>query len=234
MKRYLKRLFVRDWKLKAVSLALALVVWLVLVPADKVLSEKAFTVPLETRNVPRDLEIVEKDVSSVDIRVRAPNRMLAEISPSDLVARLDLERATVYQQEYPLNKSMFVTPPGAEVVNVTPSKATIRLEKTAEAALEISPATWGKVAQGFAVSRVDVVPAKVPVRGPESKLTQRDTVTTAPVNITGLSETTVFYVDIILPKAELRLASAQTSARVTIHIAPVDGDAAPPAAKKKK
>jgi YbbR domain-containing protein len=234
MNRYLKRLLVRDWELKLVSLVLALAIWLILVPADKVLSEKALTVPLEMRNIPLGLEIVEKDVSSVDVTVRAPNRILAEISPSDLIARLDLERATVYQQEYPLNKSMIIAPPGAEVTKVTPSKATIRLERTAEAALEVSPATWGKVATGFVVSRIDISPAKVFVRGPESKISDKDTVTTAPVNISGLSETTAFYVDIILPKPELRFASAQTSVRVTIHVVPADTDAATPAAKSRK
>lgn len=233
MNRFLKRLFVRDWRLKLVSLILALVIWLLLVPADKVSSEKALTVPLETRNIPPGLEIVEKDISSVDITVRAPNRILAEISPSDLIARLDLERATVYQQEYPLNKSMIVAPLGAEVVKVTPSKVTVQLERTAEAALEVSPTTWGKPASGFVVSRIDVVPARVSVRGPESKVSTKDTVTTAPVNITGLSETTVFYVDIILPKAELRFVSAQTSVRVTIHVEPAESDPEPPAAKKK-
>jgi YbbR domain-containing protein len=233
MNRHVKRLFVRNWRLKLASLGLALIIWLLLVPADKVLSEKALTVPLEARNVPFGLEIVERDLSSVDVTVRAPNRILADISPSDLVAQLDLERATVYQQEYPLNKSMVVAPLGAEVVKVTPSKATVRLERTAEAALEVSPTTWGKVAQGFVVSRIDVIPARVSVRGPESKVSDKDAVTTAPVNITGLSETTVFYVDLILPKAELRLVSAQTSVRVTIHVVPAGGEAAPPAVKKK-
>lgn len=233
MNRYLRRLFIRNWKLKLASLGLAMAIWLILVPADKVHSEKALTVPLETRNIPPGLEIVERNVSSVDITVRAPNRILAGISPSDLVAVLDLERGTVYQQEYPLNKSMIIVPTGAEVVNVTPSKVKIRLERTAEMALEISPTTWGKVAPGFAVDRIDIVPAKVPIRGPESKVSIKDKVTTAPVNITGLSETTVFYVDIILPKAELRLASAQTSVRVTIHIVPVETDAAPAKSKKK-
>jgi len=232
MKRYVKRLFVRDWELKAVSLVLALVVWLLLVPADKVLSEKALTVPLELANIPTGLEIVERDVSSVDVTVRGPSRILTGISPSDLVARLDLERATVYQQEYPLNKTMITAPPGIEIFNVTPSKATIRLERTAEAALEVRPQTWGKPAPGFAVARIEVAPARITVRGPEGKVTPKDTATTAPVNITGLSETTVFYVDIILPKAELRHASAQTSARVTIHIEPEDGGAGPAARKK--
>jgi len=218
MKRHLARLFVYDWKLKLVSLALALGLWLLLVPAEKVFSEKSLTIALETRNVPAGLEIVDRPDATIDVTLRAPNRLLDEIKPSGLVARIDLERASVLQQEYPLNASMIDVPPGAEVVKISPGKVAIKLERTTEATFDVHPTLRGKAAPGFRIARTEIDPASVLVRGPESRVRVKEAATTAPVDVSGLAESTVFEVDIILPRPELRLVSLQTSARVTVLV----------------
>ncbi|MEN6561172.1 MAG: CdaR family protein [Acidobacteriota bacterium] len=233
MRHQMARSFFRDWPLKLVSLVLALVVWLFLVPYEKVSSEKSLTIPLETRNVPAGLEIVARPPATVDITLRAPNRLLDEIGPSALVARLDLDRATVLQQEYPLKASMVAVPPGADVVKVSPSKVTIKLERTAEATLEVRATIRGKTAPGFHVVGLEVDPSGVAVQGPESRIKTAGAAATAPVDISGLSESTVFDADIILPRPELRFADAQTDARVTVRIEP-DKPAARPGARTKK
>ena len=160
MRRPLAHWITRDWKLKLVSLGLALGLWLLLVPSEKMSSEKSLTIPLETRNVPAGLEIVERPVPTIDVTVRAPKRLLGEIGPSSLVASLDLDRATVLQQEYALNASMIALPPGAEVVKISPSKVTIKLERTAEAMLEVHATVRGKPAAGFRVARIEIEPAQ--------------------------------------------------------------------------
>ena len=233
MKRNLTRWFVRDWKLKLVSFLLALGLWLLIVPSEKMYSEKALTIPLETRNIPAGLEIVEQQVSTIDITLRAPNRLLDEIGPSGLVARIDLERATTYQQEFPLNKSMIAVPPGAEVIKITPNKVTIKLERTGEATLDVHPTLRGKTSPGFRVARTEIEPASVRVRGPESRVMAKEAAVTAPIDISRLAESTVFEVDIILPRPELRLVSPQTSARVTVYVEPDKGPVKATPAKKK-
>ena len=234
MKRNLTRWFVRDWKLKLVSLVLALGLWLLLVPSEKMYSEKALTIPLETRNIPTGLEIVEQQAETIDITLRAPNRLLDEIGPSGLVARIDLDRASVLQQEYPLNESMIAVPPGAEVIKINPNKVTIKLERTGEATLDVHPTMRGKAAPGFRIARTEIEPSRVRVRGPESRVRGKEAATTAPVDVSGLTESTVFEADIILPRPELRLVSPQTSARVTVHVEQDKGDVKTPAAKKKQ
>jgi len=233
MRRTLARWLVRDWKLKLVSLLLALGLWLLLVPSEKIFSEKALTIPLETRNVPAGLEIVELQTSTIDVTLRAPNRLLGEIGPSGLVARVDLERATVLQQEYPLDKSMIAVPPGAEVVKIAPNKVTIKLERTGEASLDVHPTLRGKPAPGFRIARTEIEPSSVLVRGPEGRLRAKEAATTAPVDVSGLAEPTVFEADIILPRPEFRLVSPPTRARVTVQVEPVKGAAKVPAAKKR-
>jgi len=195
-------------------------------------SEKSLTIPLETRNVPAGLEIVERPVAAIDITLRAPNRLLDKIGPSELVASLDLERATVLQQEYQLTTSMIAVPPGAKVVSIAPGKVTIKLEKTTEATLKVHTTLRGKPARGFRVARTEIEPSAVAVQGPESRVKDAEAATTAPVDVTGLTESTVFDADIILPRPELRFVTSQTSARVTVQIE-ADKAAVKPPAKKR-
>jgi YbbR domain-containing protein len=233
MKRNLTRWFVSDWKLKLVSLVLALGLWLIIIPSEKMYSEKALTIPLETRNIPAGLEIVEQPVTTIDVTLRAPNRLLGEIGPSGLVARIDLDRATVLQQEYPLNKTMIAVPPEAEVVKISPNKITIKLERTGEATLDVHPTLRGKTAPDFHITRTEIDPASVRARGPESRIRAKEAATTAPIDVSGLTESTVFEADIILPRPELRLVSPLARARVTVHVEPVKGAAKPSPVKKK-
>jgi YbbR domain-containing protein len=224
--------FIRDWKLKLVSLALALGVWLLLIPAEKMFSAKSLTIPLETRNVPAGLEIVEPPTPTIDITLRAANRLLDEIGPSGLVARIDLDRATVIQQEYPLNPAMIAVPPGAEVIKISPGKVTIKLERTGETKIDVHPTVRGRTGPGFRIARTEIEPASVLVRGPESRIKAAEAATTAPIDVSGLVESTIFEADIILPRPELRFVSPETSARVSVRIVP-DKPAAKPAPKKK-
>jgi YbbR domain-containing protein len=233
MNRDLKRFFVRNKREKLISIVLALALWLVLVPQDKIVSEKTLTVPLEVRNIPDNLEIVDRPLATVDVTVRAPNRLLNQITPSTLSARLDLEKATLYQQEYPLNKTMISLPPGAEVIDVRPNKVILKLEETKEASLNVHPSIRGRVAPGYRIAKIEFEPRQVVVCGPESKVRARDSVSTAPVDITGLDRSAVFDVDLILPRPELRLVSAQTTVRVSIAIEE-DKDEAGEANPRKK
>ncbi|HPW19116.1 MAG TPA: hypothetical protein PLP83_12175, partial [Candidatus Aminicenantes bacterium] len=82
MRRPLQVRFFRDWPLKLVSLGLAVGLWLLLVPAEKATAVKSLAVPLEALNVPAGLEIVEGLPATVDVTLRAPNRVLDGIGPS--------------------------------------------------------------------------------------------------------------------------------------------------------
>lgn len=224
--------FLRDWPLKLVSLGLAVGLWLLLVPAEKRYSVKSLTIPLETLNVPSGLEIVEGPGATVDVTLRAPNRLLDEIGPSELVARLDLERASVLQQEYPLAASVVDIPAGAEVVKIAPSKVTIKLERTVTATLEVRATLRGRSAAGHHVEGIDIEPATVEVEGPESRVRAKGAATTAPVDITGLTQPTVFEADIILPRPELRLVNSPASARIAVRVVADRAAGKAPARKK--
>jgi YbbR domain-containing protein len=221
MIRLLRNLFLRNWILKLAALSLAFVLWLTLIPEEKIFSEKTFVVPLETQNLSDAYEISERPQATVDVTVRAPNRLLGQMTSADVQAILDLRRATVNQEDYPLNPDLVSVPPEAKVVRVFPNKARIKLERAKEVLMDVQTVIVGKPKPGFRVESTELIPSKVYVRGPESKIRPKDQVRTTPVDVAGLDETDTFRVDLVLPRPELRFSTGQTSATVKVIVAPV-------------
>jgi YbbR domain-containing protein len=215
MIRILKELIVRNWGLKLLALILAFLLWLALMPEEKIFSEKSLSVPLELRNLPPEFEILEKPQATIEVTLRAPNRLLGVLVPSDIQAVLDLSRASINQEDYPLNPEMIAVPAGAKAVRVFPNKVRVKIDKSKEDMMEVQPTFVGKLHTGWTV---EVVPSKVFVRGPESKFSLKDRIRTGPIDVTNLTATAVFEVDLILPKPELRFASPATKAKVTVTI----------------
>jgi YbbR domain-containing protein len=217
---FIKNLIVRNWALKLLSLVLAFLLWLTLIPEEKIFSEKTLVVPLETRNLPPDFEIVEKPLTVIDVTIRAPNRLLNQITPASLQAVLNLEKATISQEDYPLNPDMIAAPSDAKVVLVMPNKVHLKLDRSKEVLMEVSPVTIGKVKDGLTIDKIELIPSKVSVRGPESKIKPKDRVRTSPINITDLAQTAEFEADLILPNPGLRFTTAQTKAKVKVILVP--------------
>jgi len=216
--RFFRNLFTRNRGLKLFSFLLAFVLWLVLIPEEKTYSERTLAVPFETRNIPVDMELVERPAGTVEVTVRASNRVLNELSPASITARLDLERASIYQEMYPLNASAIALPQGVEVVGISPNMVRLKLEKTRQMDLEVTPMIVGKVDAGFRIAKIEVTPANIPVKGPESKIRTRDHITTSPIDVSGLAQSTTLEADIILPRPDIRLATPLTRVRVDITL----------------
>ncbi len=139
MKRFFTRLFIRNWGLKLFSFLLALLLWFTLIPEEKMSSEKTLTIQLDLHNIPSDMELVEKPPSTIDVRIKAPNRRISQITPANVRAILNLEKARIDQRRYPLNNSMISIPQGAEVKYILPSHVNLRFERIREIMLDVEP-----------------------------------------------------------------------------------------------
>ena len=212
----LRNIFLRNWGLKLFSLFLAVLVWLVLVPEEKIFSERRLAIPLDLYSIPADMELINKDVSIVEVTIRAPNRLMDQISPANVFAKLNLQNASVIQQDYPLNPSIISAPFGARVFNFTPNKVRLRFELSKELELEVEPTIVGQLPAGLRLESVESIPARIPVRGPESKVRDKDKVFTIPIDISGLSRTTEVRADLILPNPETRVPTQQTSVLIRL------------------
>jgi YbbR domain-containing protein len=220
MKKFLKNLVFRNFGLKLFSFLLALVLWLALIPEEKIFSEKTVTVPLEIYNTPPQMELVEKPAPTVDVRVRAPNRLLNEINSATVRAILDLSTAELGQQEYALRNSMIILPQDAEVKDISPSQVDVVMEAIEEIMLEVEPVITGQPPEGYKFVRAIADPAIVAVRGAESRLKDSYKVKTAPVDISGFTQPEMVEVGLIPPHPDLRLTYPDAKVKIRIFIEP--------------
>jgi YbbR domain-containing protein len=232
MIRILRRVFLKNWGLKLFSFLVALILWLALIPEEKAFSEKNLTVSLELYNIPSSLDVVEKPPSTVDVKIRAPKRLIGQITSANVRAALDLHNAQPDVENYLLNESMIIAPPGAEVKDVRPRQVSLKLERTVAVMLDVEPHVIGELREGLGVVKIEVVPPQVLVRGPESKINPKEKVMTTPIDLSSLTQSTEVEANLILPSPDLQFASAQTAIRVKILIQEDKSEEKTPVKKK--
>jgi len=234
MNKILRNIFVRNWGLKLFSFLLALVFWFAIIPEEKLSFERTVTVNLDLHNLPAGMEIIEKPPPTIDVTIKAPNRLIDTIRPDMVRARLELGAARVEQTEFPINRKMIILPPGAEYKDHTPNQVRMRLERSKEIMMEVEEDFVGKLQENLELVRVEVIPNEVSIIGPESKVKETYKVRTSPIDLSSLTESIEIETDLILPDPYLRVASYETIITVRIIIKAKNSEENIQEKKKKK
>jgi len=207
----------RHLGLKALSLGLALLLWMVVSGEETV--ERGLRVPLELQQMPAGLEVLGDVPATVDVRVRGASGALSRVGSGDVVAVVDLRSARSGRRLFPLTPDQVRVPFGVEVVQVTPSAVAMAFELSATREVPVVPTMDGRPAPGYVVGPLVAEPPKVEVIGPESVVKRAEEVVTEPVSVAGAKAPVRQTVILGLVDPSLRLKSAR-SAIVTVQIVP--------------
>jgi YbbR domain-containing protein len=192
-----------DAALKLVSLALAVGLWFVI--AGKPTAERGLAVPVELRNVPRDLELTGDPVNTVDVRVRASPGLINSLDPGAIRATIDLAGALEGERIVQLSPEQIQAPQGFRVVKIAPSLLTLNLERTVRKKVPVRPRVIGRPAEGFEVAEITSSPAEVQISGPRSRVQEVESAFTEPVSVAGAQATVSDVVNVGLEDPLLRL-----------------------------
>jgi YbbR domain-containing protein len=203
--------------LKVLSLALALLLWMVVSGEETV--ERGLRVPLELQQVPAGLELTGDIPTTVDVRVRGASGTLSRVSAGDVIAFLDLRTAREGTRLFPLTPDQMRVPFGVEVVQVMPSAIAMAFERSASRQVPIVPAVDGRPAPGFVIGAKTADPKTVEVVGPDSVVKGVSEVLTEPVSVAGARQHVTQNVILGLLDPSLRLKNVR-SAVVTVQIVP--------------
>lgn len=204
-----------DTPLRVASLLVAVGLWFGI--AGRQTAERGMVVPVELRNVPRDLELTGDAVSTVDVRVRASAGLVNSLQPGAIRATIDLAGAHEGERIVQLSSDRIEAPQGFRVVKITPSLLTLNLERTLRKTIPVRPRVIGRPAAGFEVAELSSDPSEVTVAGPRSRVQEIESAFTEPVSVGGASTGATELVNVGLEDPLLRLEGG-SRVRVTVAV----------------
>jgi YbbR domain-containing protein len=145
--------------------------------------ERAVEVPVEFRNIPSDLMVMDNRVDYVVLRLSGPRTLVSTLDTDDLKLALDLNDAKPGSVSYPLGSSSFNVPRGVTVARITPPVVHLRLEPVIKRALPVMVRFVNKPPPGQKIAEVLVEPQRVSVVGPADEVRKLVSVETVAIDL---------------------------------------------------
>ena len=203
--KLLRRIFLEDWSLKLLSLAIAIVLWLLVTGQNEPVTAHV-NVQLNFIR-PQSLEISNDPPRTVDVMLTGSRNKLDDLSSLDLVATVDLMDQRAGEKVLRLaDKAQISLPQGIKVDGFQPSAIPIRLEEVVDRQVKVEAKIEGKPADGYEVYSVYSNKGSIAVRGPASHVNTLEKVMTESIWLSGHKESftaTNVGIDVSDPKVDL-------------------------------
>src|SRR5215213_5566628 len=206
VEKLLRRIFLEDWSLKLLSLAIAIVLWLLVTGQNEPVTAH-LNVQLNFIRPPA-LEISNDPPRTVDVILTGSRNKLDDLTSLDLVATVDIADQRAGERVLRLaDRAQISLPQGIKVDGYQPSAIPISLEEIIERQVPVEPKLEGKPTDGFEVYGVSPNKGSVIVRGPASRVNALQKVFTEGIWIAGHKESFTasnVTIDVADPKVDLR------------------------------
>lgn len=165
--------------LKALALTIAVGLWF----AGHRDTERAIEVPVEFRNIPSDLMVMDNRIDYVVLRLMGPRTLVSTLDADNLKLSLDLDGAKSGSSSYPLAANDFNIPRGVTIGRITPPVIHLRLEPVVKRTLPVSLRISGKPAAGYRIAQITLRPESVSVQGPAEEVRRLALIETVSVDV---------------------------------------------------
>ena len=199
--------------LKILALVIAVGLWL----AGHRDIERAVEVPVEFRNVPSDLMLLDNRVDYVVLRLTGPRTLVSTLDAKDVKLFLDLYDAKPGSGSFPLSPNSFVIPRGVTIARITPPILHLRLEPVLKRMLPVTVRFTGKPAYGYRVSEAVAEPKLVSVEGPADEVKRLAAVETVPIDIEERRSSLMRNVRLTTDGKPLSLGPDQVEITITVE-----------------
>ncbi len=184
-KHILRKVFLEDWALKLVALAITLGLWFI-VTGLSTPTTRRITVPLNL-NVSSAAMITNTPLTEVDIEITGDKRKVEQLNRAELGASIDLTDIQPGDRVIPLTPDTVYVPlpQGIKLTEVQPSRIAVKLELVQEKDVEVRADVRGVPASGFEIYQTNILPMKIRVRGPASIVSPLSYVQTESIDVAG-------------------------------------------------
>lgn len=196
----MKKRLMNNLGMKLISLALAIVFWLVVVSLEDPDGTRSYEIPVTRINedLIRENNMTYEVVSgnTVTVTIRARQSILRDLSAKDFEATADFSKLS-FVGAVPIDVQVNRYASQVTIISGTNNVMQISIEELGTADIMITARTTGSVAGGKALGQLSVQPNMIHIEGAATTVEKIATVC-AEVNVSGLSEDTSFDVEPIL------------------------------------
>ena len=184
--------------LKIMSVAVAVLIWLIVVNIDNPIETKYFTIPdvelinkeyVESSDTIGKMCMPEKNQATVRVAITAQRKTLSRLTESDIYAAADLQQAVSLDTNpvmVPITATCAGIPQGN--IKVSPQNLSVHLDEkeTQEFVVNVSSGD-SRPGKDYEVGSLTASPEKVRITGPQSLMNKIDKVN-ATVSISGITQ----------------------------------------------
>lgn len=164
MKNIFQKIF-GNFPAKIISVLMAAAIWIYVGSGQAQIGNFPGKIPLEVKNTPQGLVAV-LEVESVLLKLVAAANIWQQLGPNSFAATISLADLNEGTYEIPVQVISYIT--GVQIVEVTPSKVLVHLEKMTEKEVPVILQVAGKPADGYVVGDWQMKPERVKVKGASS------------------------------------------------------------------
>jgi len=180
------------WPLRAIALAIALLLWLFssLLPRLANLSEKEVAVSLSYAVTPDNMIAdTSRRPSEVTVRIRGTEDVIGPVGNESIRVTVPLpERIEPgIATEVFLSPENAVAPEGVEIISFSPASVMVLIDELDQVAVDIVPQFSGEPGAGLTLAdvRATARPSRVLLSGPRSTVDGLTSVSTQPIDLSG-------------------------------------------------
>ena len=207
-------LLVRHWRWKLISLAMALLLWLSTVGEPE--TSTSVSVPVQYQNMPRELEINSAVIDRVRLEVHGPQSKLRQSYMADVAVVVDLgDVVRPGERTFPLDGAKIALPAGVQMERVMPPQVRLRFEKRKTKEIPVQVRVAAQPPPGYEVVSLRVLPQRVTVEGPESRVSEITVAETDALDLGTVTGRDVIAAHASLDDPQVRFVG---SSRVLVHV----------------
>ena len=188
LEAWLRKIFIEDWGLKLLALAITLLLWLAVTGVNQPVTIRT-SVQLNFIR-PDKMEISNDPPRTVDVLLTGRRSKLDNIKQLDLVATVDVSDLHEGERVVRLSSERveMELPDGVKIDAFQPSIVPVHLEPIIERQIEVEVKVDGKPEEGYEVYSIRSSPGKVRVRGPAGRVNGLQKAPTETISIAGKKE----------------------------------------------
>jgi len=161
----IKNFLLRDWRAKLLTLIGAVILWATVAANQSGIVSFPGKIPIQYSNI-KDGLVAISDVDAVQIKISAESTVLRQLKEENFTATVNLSNLDTGTYQKGIDVS--VNKDAVKIISVSPSQATIRIEKKISKDVPVRIRLDGKTADEFIASDTVANLAEVKISGPES------------------------------------------------------------------